>query len=84
MIGEVELLSPMAEIGWEDEEREWVIEVRSKNLSIIFCHLFIDRASEDRNYLDLSAERLSDEGQMHLDAMLILIIVNVQHMEPFL
>lgn len=84
MVRVVELLSPMTEIRREDEECRGIIEVRWEDFAIIFGHFFIDRASEDRDYFDVPAECLSDERQMHLDAVLFLIIVNVQHMEPFL
>ncbi len=81
VVSEVELLPPMAEVSREDKEGVRVVEVGRKYLAVILCHLLIDWACEYGNYLHAPAKCFYDEGQMHFVAVLVLVIVDVEHVE---
>lgn len=81
VIGEVVLLAPVAEISGEDEEGGWVVEVRRKYFAVVIGHLFIDWAHHDRHDFHFFPKCLDNEGQVHLDAVLVLFIIEIQHEE---
>lgn len=84
MICEIESISPMTEIRWEDEYIFRIIKVLGKYLAIVISHLLIDRPRHNRHQLDILAQALENIRQMHLQTMLILLVVNVDHMKSLL
>ena len=82
VISEVVLLAPVAEISGEDEESGWVIEVRREYLAVVVGHLRVDWADHDRHDFHFFPKCLDDERQVHLDAVLVLLIIEIQHEEP--
>lgn len=82
VVGEIKFLTPVAEVGREDKQSARFIEVRRKNFPIIFSHFLINWACENGNYFHIPAKSFHDERQVHLDAVLVLIIVNIEHVEP--
>ena len=81
VIGEVVLLAPVAEISGEDEESAWVIEVRCKYFAVVIGHFFVDWTDHDRHDFHFFPKCLHNERQVHLDTVLVLLIVEVQHEE---
>lgn len=61
-----------------------VVKVRSKYLTIFRRHFLVHWASQYGYYLCFASDCLVDEWKLHFNAMLVLIIVNIQHKEPFL
>jgi hypothetical protein len=84
VVGKIEFLSPVAKIRREDKQIFWLIEVRSKDTSVVISHFLIDWSSENRYNFNIFAEYLYNERQLHLNTMLVLIIVDVQHMKSLL
>ena len=54
VVCEIEFLTPVAEIRGEYEQTFIVIKIRRKYLAILISHFFINRPSDNRNYLDSS------------------------------
>ncbi len=78
------LLSPVAEVTRYDKQGVGVIKVRRKYFAVVIGHFFIDWPSEDGYDFGVLPKRLYNERQVHFNAMLILLVVNVQHEEPLL
>ena len=51
--------------------------------TVVVSHLFVYGSGEDRDDFDISTDNFDNKGQMHLDAMFVLIIVDIQHVESF-
>ena len=75
----------MAKIGGKNENTFRIIKIGREYLPILFRHFSIDGASHDGdNFYFLLPKSLRDVWQMHLDRVLILFVVDINHMEPFL
>jgi hypothetical protein len=79
VISKIMLLSPVAKVTRYYKESIGVIEVGSEYLSIIIGHLLVHRATQNRHNFDISAKRLYDKRKMHLYAVLILLVIYIEH-----
>lgn len=61
-----------------------VVEVGSKYLAILSGHFFVHWPSQYGHYLCFTPDSLVDERKLHFNAVLVLIVVNIQHEEAFL
>lgn len=84
VIREFMFLTPMTKIRWEDKQSFGIIEVRSKDFTIILGHFLIYRTCENWNYFDLVAYCFVDERKVHLNTMFIFLVIDVNHEKSFL
>lgn len=79
-----EALAPMAEVGGDHEEVLRVGQVRSEDLAELPFRLEGQRADHDGDDSELVAKvlhHLGDERQLHLDAVLVLVRLQVHPLE---
>lgn len=74
----------MAEITWKDKQCLWIIKVGSKYFTIFISHLFVSGPRYDRHNFNLFTQSFSNIRQMHLNGVLVFLIVNINHVKPFL
>ncbi len=53
MISEIEAITPVAKVTWENEQGFRIIKILSKYFAITISHFLINRSSHDRNKFDI-------------------------------
>ena len=84
MIVKLKALTPMTKISGEYKNRFRIIKIPCKYLPIFIRHLLINGPCHNGNKLNISAQTLDNKGQVHFKTMLILLIINIDHMKALL
>lgn len=84
MVGVLVLGTPVTKIGGENKQGMLIVEVGSEYLAILSGHFFVNWPSQYGHYLCFTPDCLVYERKLHFNAVLVLVVVNIQHEEAFL
>ena len=73
----IEPLAPMTKIRGYHKNSIWVIKVRGKQLSILLLHRIVSSSNHDRDQFQVLPHALANEGQMHLQTVLFVLIIRL-------
>lgn len=84
VVRELEPISPVAKVARKNKQRFRVVKVPRKNLTIMSGSLLVHRPCHNRNQLDILPQTLDNVRQVHFQAVLVFLVVHVDHVKALL